>query len=126
MSVLVDTSVWVEYFRHGKNLEQLDFIIDENLVVTNDLILAELVPFLKARNQNKIIILLQSINKLQLNIQWGQIIDLQYECLKSGLKGIGIPDLIIAQNAKHNGCEIYSLDNHFQIIKDIIKINLTP
>lgn len=63
MSVLVDTSVWVEYFRHGRNLEKLDFIIDENLVVTNDLILAELVPFLKARNQNKIISLLHNIKK---------------------------------------------------------------
>lgn len=125
MSVLVDTSVWIEYFRHGKNLEQLDFIIDENLVVTNDLILAELVPFLKARNQNKIILLLHSINKLRLKINWEQIIEFQYKCLKNGLNSVGIPDLIIAQNAKQNRCEIYSLDNHFQLIKDIIKINLT-
>lgn len=125
MSVLVDTSVWVKYFRHGKNLEKLDFIIDENLVVTNDLILAELVPFLKARNQNKIILLLHSINKLQLSINWEQIIAWQYDCLKSGLNGVGIPDLIIAQNAKQNRCEIYSLDNHFQLIKDIIQIDLT-
>lgn len=125
MSVLVDTSIWIEYFRHGKNLEQLDFIIDENLVVTNDLILAELVPFLKARNQNKIILLLHSINKLRLKINWEQIIEFQYKCLKNGLNAIGIPDLIIAQNAKQNRCEIYSLDNHFQLIKDIIKINLT-
>jgi predicted nucleic acid-binding protein len=124
MSVLVDTSVWVEYFRHGNDLELLDFLIDENLVVTNDLILAELIPFLKARNQNKIISLLHSVKKLRLNINWKQIIALQYACLKNGLNGVGIPDLIIAQNAKQNGCEIYSLDNHFQMIKDIIKINL--
>jgi predicted nucleic acid-binding protein len=124
MSVLVDTSVWVEYFRHGKGLDQLDFIIDENLVVTNDLILAELVPFLKARNQSRIILLLHSINKLRLNINWEQIIEFQYECLKNGLNGIGIPDLIIAQNAKQNCCEIYSLDNHFRLIKEIIKIDL--
>ena len=45
MSVLVDTSVWIEYFRSGNNFEKLDFLIDENLVVTNDLILAELIPF---------------------------------------------------------------------------------
>jgi predicted nucleic acid-binding protein len=125
MSVLVDTSVWVEYFRHGENFEKLDFIIDENIVVTNDLILAELVPFLKARNQSKIILLLHSINKLRLNINWEQIIEFQYECLKGGLNGVGIPDMIIAQNAKQNRCEIYSLDNHFQLIKDIIKIDLT-
>ena len=125
MPVLVDTSVWIEYFRYGKNLEKLDFIIDENLVVTNDLILAELIPFLKVRNQGKIISLLHSINMLRLNINWEQIIEFQYECLKGGLNGVGIPDLIIAQNAKQNRCEIYSLDNHFQLIKDIIKIDLT-
>ena len=33
MSVLVDTSVWIEYFRNGKNFEQLDYLIDENLIV---------------------------------------------------------------------------------------------
>ncbi len=124
MSVLVDTSVWVEYFRHGRNPEKLDFIIDENLVVTNDLILAELVPFLKIRNQNKIISLLHNIKRLPININWEQIIEFQYKCLKSGLSGVGIPDLIIAQNAKQNDCEIYTLDNHFQLIKDIIKLNL--
>ena len=36
MSVLVDTSVWVEYFRSGYNSEKLDFLIDENLIVTNN------------------------------------------------------------------------------------------
>jgi hypothetical protein len=125
MPILVDTSVWIEYFRHGKNLERLDFIIDENLVVTNDLILAELVPFLKIRKQNKIISLLHNINKLPININWEQIIEFQYKCLKNGLNGVGIPDLIIAQNANQNGCEVYTLDNHFQLIKNIVKLELT-
>ena len=124
MSVLVDTSVWIEYFRSGNNFEKLDFLIDENLVVTNDLILAELIPFLKIRNQRKIIKLLYNINKLDIRINWEQVTDCQYKCLKSGLNGVGIPDLIIAQNAKQNHCEIYSLDNHFNLLKDIIKIKI--
>jgi predicted nucleic acid-binding protein len=69
MSILVDTSIWIEYFRSGNNSEKLDFLIDENLIVVNDLILAELVPFLKVRNQHKIINLLYNINKL--NLVWG-------------------------------------------------------
>lgn len=100
MSVLVDTSVWIEYFRNKDSLERLDFIIDENLVVTNDLILAELIPFLRFRKQKKIIELLQNINKLQLTINWDEIIDFQVKRLKKGINGVGIPDLIIAQNAK--------------------------
>ncbi|MDL1982310.1 MAG: PIN domain-containing protein [Deltaproteobacteria bacterium] len=125
MSVLVDTSVWVEYFRSGNNFEKLDFLIDENLIVINDLILAELIPFLKIKNQRKIIKLLNNIKKIEIQIKWNQLIEFQYKCLKNGLNGVGISDLIIAQNAKQNHCEIYSLDNHFKLIKDIVKIKLT-
>jgi predicted nucleic acid-binding protein len=124
MSILVDTSIWIEYFRTGNNSEKLDFLIDENLVVINELILAELVPYLRIRNQRKIISLLHNINKVELSIRWDQIMEFQFKCLKNGLNGIGIPDLIVAQNAKQNKCTIYSLDNHFEPMKDILKLRL--
>jgi predicted nucleic acid-binding protein len=125
MSVLVDTSVWIEFFRSRQNTDLLDFFIDENLVVTNELILAELVPFLKIRNQTKIVKLLYNINLLELNIKWDEIIEYQFKCLKNGLNGVGIPDLILAQNAKQNHCEIYSFDNHFKLLSNVINIRLT-
>lgn len=124
MPVLVDTSVWIEYFRKGKNSARLDFLIDEDIIVINDLIIAELIPFLKVRNQTEIIRLLMNIKSLKLSIDWNQIVEFQTDCLKNGLNGIGIPDLIVAQNAKQNQCEIYSLDNHFRLMKDILKIQL--
>lgn len=124
MSILVDTSIWIEYFRSGNDSEKLDFFIDENIVVINDLILAELVPFLKLRNQIRVIDLLQNIKKLKLSIDWDQIIDFQFKCLKIGLNGIGIPDLIVAQNAMQNDAEIYSHDNHFRLMKDILDLHL--
>ncbi len=120
MPILVDTSVWVDYFRGGGKAEIVDQLIDENRVVTNDLILAELVPFLKIRKQDEIIDLLSGINKLNLIINWDRIIEYQFECLKNGINGVGIPDLIIAGNAKDNNCTIYSLDNHFRWIKDVL------
>ena len=125
MTVLVDTSIWIDYFRTGNNSERLDFLIDENLIVINDLILAELVPSLRAHCQRKIVKLLHNINKLELSINWDQIIEFQFKCLKNGLNGIGIPDLIVAQNAKQNHCEIYSLDRHFKLMKDILRLQLT-
>ncbi len=124
MPVLVDTSVWIEFFRSSKNSEQLDFIIDENLALTNDLILAELVPFLKIKKQNRIVKLLYNVNRLPISINWDEIIQYQVRCLKSGVNGVGIPDLIIAQNAKQNHCEIYSLDKHFILLKDVINIKI--
>ncbi len=122
--VLVDSSVWIDYFRVGKNGDKLDGLIDENLVATNDLILAELVPYLKLRNQRKLVQLLHTIYNLDLTIQWNQLIDWQYQCLRQGFNGIGIPDLIIAQNAAQNHCMLYSMDYHFEMIKEIVKIEL--
>jgi hypothetical protein len=33
--------------------------------------------------------------------------------LRKGLSGIGVPDLMVAQNAKQHLCEIFSFDNHY-------------
>lgn len=124
MSVLVDTSVWVDYFRGGDNSAKLDFLIDENLVVVNDLILAELVPFLRIRNQHKIIDLLYNVKNLRLEIDWNEIMELQFKCLKNGLNGIGLPDLIIAQNANQYRCKIFTLDSHFNLMKECLGLEL--
>jgi predicted nucleic acid-binding protein len=124
MSVLVDTSIWVEYLRNGNFSEKIDFIIDENLIVTNDLILAELIPFLKVQNQKKLISLLQNVTRLELVINWSQIIEYQYKLLKNGINGVGIPDLIIAQNAIQNHCEIFSQDNHFYLMRDVLNLTI--
>ena len=68
MDVLVDTSIWIDYFRDGDNSKGLDFLIDENLILTNDLILAELIPYLKIKKETKVIKLLQEVNKVPLDI----------------------------------------------------------
>jgi len=126
MQVLVDSSVWIDYFRTGESSSHLDMLIDENLIVTNDIILAELIPFLKMKKQYKLIGLLEEINKNILAINWKEIIHFQVQCLASGANGMGIPDLIIAQNALQNDCAIYSLDKHFHQLQRIIQIALVP
>ena len=49
MSILVDSSVWIDYFRSGKYSDQLDYYIEQNIISTNDLILAELIPVLNKK-----------------------------------------------------------------------------
>ena len=124
MQVLADTSTWVAYFRGEWRSENLDVLIDENLVATNDLILAELVPFLRIRGLHKLIELIGAVKNLQMSIEWNQIIEFQYRCLKGGLNGVGIPDLIIAQNAIQHRCGILTLDGHFARMKDILGLHL--
>ncbi len=124
MDVLVDTSIWVDYFRAGANSNDLDYLIDENIIVTNDIILAELVPYLKLKRQTKVIKLLQEINRVPLDIIWDEITEFQVKCLKGGANGVGIPDLIIAQNANQNSCKVYSLDKHFRLLNQVLKVKL--
>ena len=124
MEVLVDTSVWIDYFRGGAKSNELDFLIDENLITTNDIILAELIPYLKIKKQTKVIEVLEEVNKLPLEIRWEEIIDYQVTCLRGGANGVGIPDLIIAQNAAQNRCTVYSLDKHFRLLNRVLKIEL--
>ena len=124
MEVLVDTSIWIDYFKSGDNSSDMDSLIDENLLLTNDIILAELIPYLKIKKQTKVIELLQNINRTPLKINWEKIIESQVLCLKSGANGVGIPDLIIAQNAKENDCMIYTLDKHFRLLNKVLKVKL--
>lgn len=104
--------------------QDLDFLIDENLIVTGDIILAGLIPYLKIKKQTKIFKLLQKINRVPLDIHWEEIIEFHVKCLKGGENGVGIPDLIIAQNAKQNSCKVYSLDKHFRLLNEVLKIRL--
>ena len=62
MQVLVDTSVWIDYFRSGLSSSPLDILIDENVIVTNDVVLAELVPFLRVKRQFRTIRLLTLVS----------------------------------------------------------------
>jgi len=124
MDVLVDTSIWIDYFKSGDKSIPLDLLLDENLIVTNDIILAELIPYLKLKKQVKVTKLLQEVNRVPLDILWEEIMEFQFNCLKSGANGIGITDLIIAQNARQNSCKVYSLDKHFQLLHQVLGIEL--
>jgi predicted nucleic acid-binding protein len=124
MSVLVDSSIWVEYFRGSAKDGKLDFLIEENLVVVNDLILAELIPALHLRHQRKLIGLMREIVCPPLDLDWNDIIQMQIACLKHGVNKVGIPDLIIAQHAIQNHLELYTRDKHFKLIAQQIPLAL--
>lgn len=124
MSVLVDSSIWIEYFRGSANDKRLDFLIEENLVVVNDLILAELVPALYVRRQRKLIGLMREIACPPLNIDRDDLIQMQIVCLRHGINKVGIPDLMIAQHAIQNHLKLYSRDKHFKLIAQHVPLSL--
>jgi predicted nucleic acid-binding protein len=124
MSVLVDSSIWIEYFRGSIDDERLGFLIEENLVVVNDLILAELIPALHLRRQRKLIGLMREIICPPLQLDWADLIQMQIACLKHGINKVGIPDLVIAQHAIQNHIELYTRDKHFKLIAQHVPLSL--
>jgi len=95
----------------------LDELIDEDLIVTNELILVELIPVLRLQKQRRLIRLLETIRLVPIEIGWSQLTELQVKCLRKGINRIGIPDLIIAQQAMGQNLILYTLDKHFQLLK---------
>jgi len=124
MKYIVDSSIWIDYFKGGKSSFELDDLIDNNIIAVNEIILTELIPALAVRKHNKVIKLLNSIHKLDLNIDWGDIVKMQTKCLASGYNGVGIPDLIIAQNAIQNKYSVWTLAKHYKVITDISKLRI--
>jgi hypothetical protein len=124
MKVLVDSSVWVAYFRGTRDLSDVDWLIEEDLVVSNDLILAELLPPLLVRGETRLAGLLRDIERLPLTIDWDGIIRMQETCLRNGINKVGIPDLIIAQHAERNGLSLFSLDKHFGLLSKHLSLKL--
>ena len=124
MKVLVDTSVWVAYFRGTSDLSALDWVIEEGLVVTNDLILAELTPAMLVRGERKLVALLRDIERVPLAVDWDGIIQMQVTCLRNGINKVGIPDLIVAQHAMQHDLSLFSLDKHFHLLGKHVPLSL--
>ncbi len=119
-SILVDSSVWIEYFRGRKEAAALDELIDRNQICINNLILSELIPILRIKKENALIKILMAIQNTAIKIDWAEIIDFQETNLRNGLNNIGIPDLIIVQNVRGNNLLLYSLDKHFELMSKYI------
>ena len=124
MNVLVDSSIWIDYFRGTGRHNLLDYLIDENMVATNDLILTELIPALRVRRRNRLISLLGEIKRYPVEIDWDDIRQMQTTCISNGINGVGIPDLIIAQNVIQNGLYLFSSDTHFSLISKYVPLPL--
>lgn len=51
-------------------------------------------------------------------------IDMQTQNITNGINKVGIPDLIIAQNAINNNLLLFSFDKHFSLMRDLFGLNL--
>ena len=121
-NVLVDTSIWIEYFNKpesntGKSLENL---LKKGKVVIAGIILTELLQGAKIEREFESI--LESMSALPflettLNA-WIQSGRISFLLRKKGIT-IPITDLVIASLSLENNCKIFTLDIHFSKIPNI-------
>ncbi len=123
-NVLVDTSVWIAYFRGDAKTEILTELIETNRVRVNELILTELLPSIVFKKEYELAGLLDTVIKLPLTIKWGQIREYQITNFKNGINKVGIADLIIFQNAIANNTVLFTLDKHFHLMANYFECRM--
>ncbi len=122
--ILVDSSVWIDFFKNANSKNPLSRLLELDLVCTNDIILSELLPILYHRNQTQLISGLLALKCQPLNIFWEGIIQLQTLNLKNGLSKVGLPDIIICQQCLSQNIEFLSFDKHFEIMAQYTRLKL--
>jgi len=122
-SVLVDSSVWIEYFKSG-GVDKLDRLIEEDLACVNELILTELVPAATLKKETDILDGLQALSMIPLTIDWEIIRDYQLMNLQNGINKVGIPDLIILQQVIDQKITLFSFDKHFRLMQAYLNFEL--
>ncbi|KPQ16498.1 MAG: toxin-antitoxin system COG1487 family toxin component [Algoriphagus marincola HL-49] len=121
--ILVDSSVWIDFFKYSRT-SPLEAYLQEDIIVTNDIILTELIPKLHHEKRTEIIEGLEALEKVKLDIDWELIRHLQKLNLKNGINKVGIPDLIIINQVIEENLTLYSKDKHFRLMQTILKFEL--
>ena len=121
---MIDSSVWIEYFKGNERTKMLDLFIELDIAATNDLILTELLPFLTLHNEKEIFSLLSILPRIELDIFWKGIRETQKLNLNKGVNTVGIPDLIIAQQCVDKNLELWSFDKHFKLMSEYLELKI--
>ena len=122
--LLVDTSVWIDFFR-GKTFPELELALKEGRVILSPIVLAELMS--GARNKNEEKQLRDFLLELPLHAtpeeHWIQVGRLRHAVAKQGFE-MSIPDAHVAQCTRDLEGYLLTKDQIFHKIADIAAIRL--
>jgi predicted nucleic acid-binding protein len=125
--ILIDTSVWIEYFRNKSDVlsEQVDAILSYDEVVVPKVVIAELVQ--GARSEKEISVVEGFVGAFNVvdhkEGTWERAGKISYGIRKKGRQA-NLADCYIAVIARDNQSYILTLDQHFKDIKDMAGIKL--
>lgn len=125
--VLIDTSVWIDYFKGIDNqfAEKVDEVLTFSEVYVPRVVIAELIQ--GAKSEKEVSVIEEFIGAFNIVDQtedtWLKAGRLSF-FMKRKEASISIIDCYIAVIADENNCKIFSLDEHFRTIKKFIRIEL--
>lgn len=125
--ILIDTSVWIEYFRDELSsvADKVDQILSEDDVYVPRIVIAELMH--GAKSEKELSVIRDFLDAFQIIDQkedsWIKAGKLAYDLKKRG-KTIHLLDCYIAVIAKEFNCKVFTLNRHFKAIQKILKISL--
>ncbi len=102
----------------------LQKLLKQDIICINEIILSELIPVLKIRNQIEIIDSMRSLPCISYSIFWEGIKALQIVNLKNGINKVGLPDIMISQHCMDANLELWSLDKHFQLMSKYLSLKV--
>lgn len=119
--VLIDSSVWINYFRPGKsNVETgVNLLLDEDRVVLCGMVELEILQGIKGKEQSLVQDLFKSLHYIE---------TIRDDFISAGMllnqlrtKGITIPssDCLIATQCIRAHCSLFTLDNDFKHIRTL-------
>ena len=121
--VLVDTSIWIDFFRYGEGHvgSVLDRLLAEDLVATTGLIRAELLQGCRSRKRYRdLSLMLDAVHPLAEPLDiWNRVGRLGFDLRRKGHNGVGISDLLIGVVALHHGIHLLTLDQDFDAISQV-------
>jgi predicted nucleic acid-binding protein len=127
--VLIDTSVWIEYFRGADFAltQAVEALIKSGSVCTAGIILAELLQGARSNREMRVIEdIKESFTLIAADREgevWAEAGRLSRELRKAGTT-VHLADCLIAVLARENHCRVATRDVHFQAIKEKVQIEL--
>jgi predicted nucleic acid-binding protein len=128
VKILVDTSVWIEFFRkHEPYHSVVTRLIDDEQVFCCGIILAELMQGAKSDKEQGILDDFPHVfpfipETTQLRAAAGK---LAFQLRRKGVT-VGLSDCFIAVAAASVNAQVATLDSHFQVLGKPAKISLYP